>query len=243
MVVSMVQKHVSALNYKEAIMLVKKHRLDFNIMIDHDAKLFMSNIIRFIDQIENKTLLNFFLNEITENDSTKNVYKNYYKENKEENKTYNWKNNSKVDTIMEIFRDQFIIRNKNEYKNLILMTYIKETKDGIIKALKYILDTFKIEKSTELLSCLEFIQRHIQDDDLFYNTTLSMYNISLVLMVAQVVNKDPKEYMSLITYLRKFEKTESFYMYFIIDCYLQNYEKALLNIINCKLIFKVLILF
>ncbi|KAF8339341.1 pol II transcription elongation factor [Amanita rubescens] len=65
------------------------------------------------------------------------------------------------------------------------------------------------------------------DVDLLFNTAFGMYDFSLVLMIAQHSQKDPREYLPFLRELRALDK---FYQRFRIDDHLKRREKALRNL-------------
>ncbi|CAG8606119.1 2621_t:CDS:2, partial [Scutellospora calospora] len=65
------------------------------------------------------------------------------------------------------------------------------------------------------------------DADRLFDVALGMYDFSLVLMVAQQSQKDPREYLPFLTELESYPK---YYQQFKIDDHLCRYEKALRNL-------------
>ncbi|KAF8132053.1 pol II transcription elongation factor [Boletus edulis] len=65
------------------------------------------------------------------------------------------------------------------------------------------------------------------DADRLFDTALGMYDFSLVLMIAQHAQKDPREYLP---FLRELRALPQYYQRFKIDDHLRRYEKALSNL-------------
>lgn len=65
------------------------------------------------------------------------------------------------------------------------------------------------------------------DANSLFETALGMYDFSLVLMIAQHAQKDPREYLPFLRELRALDK---YYQRFKIDDHLKRHEKALRNL-------------
>ena len=48
-------------NYRSAFVACRKHRIDLNIIVDHDRDAFLRNIPRFVDQVSDVDYLNLLL--------------------------------------------------------------------------------------------------------------------------------------------------------------------------------------
>jgi elongator complex protein 1 len=48
-------------NYRDAFIDCRKHRIDLNLLVDHDHTSFMSNIPSFIEQVHEVDYINLFL--------------------------------------------------------------------------------------------------------------------------------------------------------------------------------------
>lgn len=68
------------------------------------------------------------------------------------------------------------------------------------------------------------------DVNQLYNVALGMYDFSLVLLVAEKSQKDPKEYLPFLNELRKLPLH---YQRYQIDKYLHRFDKALQHISKC----------
>ena len=68
------------------------------------------------------------------------------------------------------------------------------------------------------------------DVNQLYNVALGMYDFSLVLLVAEKSQKDPKEYLPFLNELRRLPLH---YQRYRIDRYLRRFDKALQHISKC----------
>jgi len=49
-----------------------------NILFDHDPEAFLANLAEFVSKIDQPALLNLFLTELSDNDTTTTFYKDHY---------------------------------------------------------------------------------------------------------------------------------------------------------------------
>lgn len=61
--------------YRSAFLLCRKHRIDLNILHDHDPAAFKANLADFISQIKDVDHLNLFLSGLKDEDVTKTMYR------------------------------------------------------------------------------------------------------------------------------------------------------------------------
>jgi elongator complex protein 1 len=52
------------LDYLSAYMACRKHRIDLNILYDHEPKSFLNNVELFVNQVEKVDYLNLFLSSL-----------------------------------------------------------------------------------------------------------------------------------------------------------------------------------
>lgn len=71
---------------------------------------------------------------------------------------------------------------------------------------------------------------YLVDVDRLYDVALGMYDLPLVVMVAEKSQKDPKEYLPFLNGLNKLPQD---YRCYKIDAHLKRYSKALHHIAKC----------
>lgn len=71
---------------------------------------------------------------------------------------------------------------------------------------------------------------YLVDVNSLYDIALGMYNLPLVVMVAEKSQKDPKEYLPFLNQLNRLPPD---YQHFKIDCFLKRFKKALHHISKC----------
>lgn len=51
----------SSLDYAKAFSACRRHRVDLNVLVDHDCEAFMKNLLTFIEQVKDVDYINLFL--------------------------------------------------------------------------------------------------------------------------------------------------------------------------------------
>lgn len=238
-------------NFVSAFELMRKNRMNFNLIHDQNVDFFHSNISKFVDQISQKNIdyLVLFLTELSEQVESIPGYtfrdahsaaisplplrnQSETSEVREDDGRMEEKKCGKVRRICLDMRQ--IMMEKGEEKitfflHPILVTYFKcnQVSEGLI-LIKSLPDT-----STRT-DAIEFL-KYMIDVNVLFNEALATYDMDIVLMVAQQSNKDPKEYLKLVN---DFNQINPFpYRAFRIDIFLKRYERSLENISKCEEMF------
>lgn len=56
-----VKAHVSRLDFKLAFLVCRKHRIDLNLLIDHNPELFVKHIVTFLRQVDEPDYINLII--------------------------------------------------------------------------------------------------------------------------------------------------------------------------------------
>jgi len=64
LVLSSVRSSLDSKDFKRALILARKHRIDMNILHDHNPEMFFQNIPEFIQQVVDVDNLNLFLSSL-----------------------------------------------------------------------------------------------------------------------------------------------------------------------------------
>ena len=54
----------SSLNYKDAFLIMRKHRINMNLIYDHNPSVFLDNVEKFVCQVEAVNHINLFLTDL-----------------------------------------------------------------------------------------------------------------------------------------------------------------------------------
>lgn len=222
--------------------ILRKERINLNLIVDHDPDKFFSNIETFIGQVNNPNWLNLFLAELRNEDVTETMYQAQYSSGAKDQSTISttgYKCTQKIDFICQRFCA--VAEAKFSHVPALLLpkitSYVKrgdlETALQLVWTLKCSEGVSIVEReSSETMSAeeaLKYLLYLVNVDDLF-NVALGMYDFDLVLFVARKSQKDPKEYLPFMNGLRQLEET---YRKFQIDVHLKRYRKAVTNGIRC----------
>lgn len=235
MVLNDVRNAIKKIDYKNAFLTCRIHRISLDILHDYNPELFFNNIENFINQLDKVEYLDLFLSCLLEEDVCETKYKESNVDDISEiNKSLKdlklIQKEKGVEKVRRICDEtlKILIGNqsyKEKYLQSIITAYASQKPPRTEEALKLI-STFKndseIEKSVQHLCFLLDVNK-------LYNIALSIYNIPLALVVAQQSQKDPKEYLPFLQSL--YEETE-LRRRFMVDSFLKNYSKALESLIK-----------
>lgn len=227
-------KYLDNLKYYEAFDLMRKQRINLNLIFDHNPKKFIANIDTFLHSIKNNSWLNLFLSDLENIDVTKTMYSsiNYYAERPAVTDEIS----RKIDIVCEMFRAHIEKRSDKATKILpLLTTYVKKnTVDDLQKALEIIKGLKKQETSGEKIpvssdEALKYLLYMVDVTQLF-DIALGMYDFELVLLVATKSQKDPKEYIPMLNELNEMDEN---YKRFTINKQLKRFDKAVQSLVLC----------
>lgn len=250
MVLSAVRKFIENLQYRDAFLACRTHRIDLDILHDFDPKLFMANVEKFVNQIEKVEYLDLFVSCLHEED----VAKTKYRETKDDT---NGEAVQKEPILPQaplpgveiegrglkriIRHEQEVERDTHSKINRICGAILKVLTQPAYQStyLQTVVTAYACQKPPSLKEALGLIATlssadeqelaithlcFLQDVNKLYQTALSIYNVKMALMIAQHSQMDPKEYLP---FLQNVHSQSELQRKFLIDDYLKNYEKAL----------------
>ncbi|KAG9294044.1 hypothetical protein G9A89_000666, partial [Geosiphon pyriformis] len=223
-VLGAVRQYIDRLEYRSAFMICRKHKLDFNILYDHAPESFLEHIQEFVAQVSEVEYLNLFLSNIRNQDVTHSLYPQLSRLSSHKIREP-LNSPGKVNIICDTIRVVLEEVDQRRYIQSILTTYIQKTPPDLEAALNLLIQ-LKAQDHDFAESALKFTTFLI-DPEKLYDVALGLYDFSLVLMVAQQSQRDPREYLPFLTELQSHEK---YYQRFKIDDYLKRFEKALKNL-------------
>ncbi|KAI9351477.1 IKI3 family-domain-containing protein [Obelidium mucronatum] len=217
---------VHCLDYSKAFILCRKHRINMNLLVDHNPELFMANVDLFVKSVKDADYLNLFVNSLSETDVTTTMYIPSPPPPKRANPYF--KPQEKVNTLCTTLRTALApFDATTTYVTTVLTTFAKQTPQdlegamGKVKSMKAI----SLEETENALKYLIFLA----NANLLYNVALGMYDFQLVVMVAQYSQKDPREYLPFLTALKLLPQHRQ---YFKIDDHLSRYSSALSHLFD-----------
>ncbi|KAK2177216.1 hypothetical protein NP493_613g03011 [Ridgeia piscesae] len=224
LVLASVKHCLDQLKFADAFVLMRKHRINMNLLHDHNPAVFLNNIDSFVRQIDSVSYVNLFLTALLNEDVTKVMYSAAYNNSEERSRSQD-DGPRKVDIVSDHIRGALERIDASKYLLSILTAMVRRTTPHLQAALDKIKSLPK-DCVKEALDYLLFLV----DVDALYNVALGMYDFDLVLLVAQSSHKDPKEYLPFLNNLRQMEEN---YRRYSIDLHLKNYSGALYHISQC----------
>ena len=233
LVIAAIMSAIDSLDFKSALTLTRKHRIDMNILCDYSPQLFLQNIDEFVAQIDNVDYLNLFLSELRNENSMLKFPQHFFKKSSGENMPES-DQQDKVNTVCKSVRDSLVAMTDNlpdgeetKYLNAILITFVRQSPPMLEEMLNEIAT---LSEPDQKESALQFIKVFV-NIDMLYNVALGMYDFELTSLVAQQTNMDPREYLPFIAQLQSYELQP--YQRFKIDEHLKRNEKAIENLAKC----------
>lgn len=215
--------------YFDAFDLMRKQRINLNLIYDHNPKLFTESISKFFDAIQNNSWLNLFLSDLENIDVTRTMYTSSYPERKNVTE----KVHGKIQHICDIVIAHINKADDFAYRILPLLTaFVKKNE------LEQALTVINSLKKQELSECslpvsseeaLKYLLYMVNVDNLF-DVALGMYDFDLVLLVANKSQKDPKEYVAMLNELNEMDEN---YKQFTINKHLKRFDKAVHCLAKC----------
>ncbi|KDQ06369.1 hypothetical protein BOTBODRAFT_622525 [Botryobasidium botryosum FD-172 SS1] len=200
LVLEIVKQDVDMGNYRKAFLACRKHRIDLNILVDHDPEAFMRRLPDFVEQIHEVDYINLFLSGVGRSSQPP----------------------EKICQFCDAIRKQLEDKDLKKYVNSILTAHAVKSPPDHEAGLSLLLQLKETERDL-VEDAVKYIIFLVDADSLF-NTALGMYDFSLVVMIAQHAQKDPREYLPFLKELRAMDPA---YQRFRINDHLKRYLKAL----------------
>ncbi|KAK0548116.1 putative elongator complex protein 1 [Tilletia horrida] len=221
MVLEVVRAALDRRRYGMAFRICRTHRLDMNILHDHDPQSFLDHLPLFVEQIKDVDYLNLFATSLRDDDVTEALYRPINAADKRPRVTAK---EGKVNSIATRLRELLQSLDQHTYINTILTTFAAMRPPAYESALE-LLGKLRQEDASLADAAVRYII-FLADADKLFDVALGTYDFALVLIVAQhAQRKDPREYLPFLRELRAVEPVE--YQRFKIDEHLGRRPKAL----------------
>lgn len=211
------------LEYGLAISMARTHRIDLNLIFDHDPDTFLAHCEEFVSRVNSAEYIDLFLSQLRNEDVTQTIFTSYEKPNQAPQ--CDLKN--KTNIVCEAVREALHRVDETKFITSILTSYARANPPKLEDALTKIV-SLRDDKTSKI--SVEHALKHLiflADVNNLFDVALGMYDFDMVMLVAQRSQKDPKEYLPFLNNLSKLEK---YYQRYTIDMHLERYEKALINI-------------
>lgn len=234
--------------FKDALQMVRRHRIDFNIIVDHCGwQAFIGSAVDFVVQVGNLNYVTEFVCAVKSEDVMETLYKNYtsllcVKGDKvvRHSESKSTDGDDKVSSVLMAIRNALEdqIEETPPRELCILTTLARSSPPALEEALRRI----KIIRELELSAASnpkrlsypssEESLKHLlwlSESEAVFEAALGLYDLNLAAIVALNSQKDPKEFLPL---LQELERMPRLLMQYNIDLKLQRFESALRHIVS-----------
>ncbi|GFS32050.1 IKI3 family protein [Actinidia rufa] len=233
--------------FRDGLLMVRRHRIDFNVIIDHCGwQAFLQLAPEFVRQVNSLAHITEFVCSIKKENIMETLYKNYVSlpclkgaKVVEARNFEGFDANNKISSVLLAIRkaleEQGVESPAREL--CILTTLARSDPPALEEALKRI----KVIREMELVGSddakrmsypsAEESVKHLlwlSDSEAVYDAALGLYDLNLAAIVALNSQRDPKEFLP---FLQELEHMPTLSMRYNIDLKLQRYENALRHII------------
>ncbi|KAI3731084.1 hypothetical protein L1987_62267 [Smallanthus sonchifolius] len=231
--------------FRDSLLMVRRHRIDFNIIADHRGwQDFLNVATEFVKQVDNLSYITEFVCSLKNENVMETLYKSYISYTHEE-KGKELKDSmvvggrSKVNSVLLAVRKALEeqIAESPARELCILTTLARSDPPYLEEALVRV----KVIREMELSDCSnperklvpssEESLKHLlwlSESEAVFEAALGLYDLNLAAIVALNSQQDPKEFLP---FLQELEVLPILIMRYKIDLKLRRYEKALQHIV------------
>ena len=222
LVLARVRRFIDDNQYAKALVYCRKHRIDMNILCDHDMDKFLQNTKVFVQQIHDADHLNLFLSGLRDEFVSETMYRGIGAPIQNQ---ISGTAEGKVNRVADTVRAACEAVDETKFLYPILTTYVRKNPQELELMLQRIKD-LRVTSTKAAEDALRYVIVFVECDTLF-DIALGMYDFPLTIMVAQQSHRDPKEYLP---FLGELQKLPEQYKRFKIDVHLKRYESAVMNL-------------
>ncbi|XP_078667379.1 elongator complex protein 1-like isoform X2 [Branchiostoma floridae x Branchiostoma belcheri] len=231
LVLGQVQKLIGSHEFLEAFLIMRKHRVNLNLLCDLNPQMFLTCVPELVTQLKDINYLNLFLTELREEDVTETMYSEYLSSAGEN--SWDLHSHCKMDQVCDAVKKTLEDLDCEKYLLGILTCHIRKAQPELEICLQRIQEIWdnppQSEEGVSAEEALNYVLLLVDVNELF-NVALGTYDLRLVLMVAEKSQKDPKEYLP---FLKKLQNMEENLQRYTIDLHLKRYHKAAQHLSKC----------
>lgn len=231
LVLAGIRRSINRKQYKKAFFACRNHRVDLNILHDHDPQQLRSNIGLFVDQVQKTEHIDLFLSQLRDEDVSKTMYKETLTNPESQilaQTTTTTDENSKINTVCDTFLAIFKHKASERLQNT-LTAHVCKAPPDLDAAL---IQIERIRKSNNDRQKVDALIEHIcflVDVNKLYDNALGLYCLELTLLIAQQSQKDPREYLP---FLQNLQQMPPLRRQFSVDDILRRHVKALKSLLD-----------
>lgn len=232
LVLEVVRKSLQAQRYGKAFRICRTHRLDMNIIVDHDEQKFLQDVSLFVKQVKDGEHLNLFLSSLS-TVSTKQTASASKPLSRVVGRVSDARLNGslegtekqvRINAICDAVREVLEKEDARAYVNTILTTHVRKSPPDYDAALNLLGELKREDAALADEACKYVI--FLTDADKLFKAALGTYDFTLPLLVAHhSPRKDPREYLPFLRELREVKPLEM--QRFRVDETLERWERAL----------------
>jgi elongator complex protein 1 len=223
--------------YKQAFQLIRKNRVNMNLLYDDNFIRFEKNAAEFLEQIgyeDMKNGLHIFLADLIDQDTRKSeVYKAIYNsvDYQKETSSIAVIPDSKTNRICDLFLSISGEKSLKVYVSCCLRSRPAKIKEALLKIKEHIdSDDEKLNELGE--QAVKQVLVIMDDKNRVYKEALGTYNKEIFIMIAKRSQHDPSEFYQILKDLEPREPEA--YRKASIDVYLKRFSSALKNFSECE---------
>ncbi|KAK6499216.1 hypothetical protein TWF506_003844 [Arthrobotrys conoides] len=220
LVLAGIRQCINAKDYKSAFSYCRMHRVDFNLLHDHNPEQFMSSIDIFLDQVDSVQYIDLFLSQLRDEDVSKSMYDLKIYDPAKGERPHPPEIPNKTNKICDAILEGIQRRRSPSTQNMVTC-YVSKRPADLDNGLSMI-SQLKRNKSDDADLAVEHIC-FLADVNLLYDHSLGIYDLELALLIAQQSQKDPREYLP---FLQSIRDMESLRQKFFINDFLGRHTKA-----------------
>ncbi|KFK25593.1 hypothetical protein AALP_AA8G134800 [Arabis alpina] len=242
LVLSSIMNALAQQRFKDALNLVRRHRIDFNVIVDlYGWQAFLQSAVEFVEQVNNLNHVTEFVCAMKNEDVTETLYRNFSFSRKDKVSQVKDACSNKVSSVLQAIRKALEehIPESPSRELCILTTLARSDPPVIEESLLRIKSVREMElrnssDDSRRKSCpsAEEALKHLLwllDSEAVFEAALGLYDLNLAAIVALNSQRDPKEFLP---YLQELERMSEPLMHFNIDIKLQRFDSALKNIVS-----------
>jgi len=228
-------------NYGDLLTMMRKLKVDLNLIVDVDPAYFLSNGVELLaHQVQLVDHINLFVSSLQNEDTTvgKNVIPSW--KQAVESVASGFDFSSKVNRVCQRLRQVLVGERDrlggNRFVLPILSTFAKEEPPKLEEALTYIKTLEDVDSalnepplfSSQAQDAIKYLA-FMADYEHLFDTALGMYDFPTARAVAKYSQMDPKVYLAL---LRRYRSLPKYYGQYEVDVKLLRHECALRNLVK-----------
>jgi len=177
--------HIDGGRYEAAMEELRRHRVNLNVLVDHDPESFLTNAQSFVDAVGDSFRICLLLADLREEDCCLTLYGDAYPDRL---RAYAWPASGKVSTVTDALRT-CLEKEESRFANAIVSCMVRNGQQGVEGAL---LKIGRWRESHGDVRLAEEALNHLlllEDVDTLYNAALGLYDLQLCVVVAEKSQK------------------------------------------------------